>query len=91
MKFSGFGANAARPSIDGRHASLIGSSELMRKRTVTGLSPRLVNLVEKAASVFCSLHRKINAASLTTIPALIWGLPSVGDLLSTIDQADSGI
>ena len=48
MKFSGFGANAARPSIDGRHASLIGSSELMRKRTVTGLSPRLVNLVEKS-------------------------------------------
>ena len=40
MNSSGFGANAARPFIDGRHTSLIGSWEFILKRTATGLSPR---------------------------------------------------
>ena len=40
MNSSGFGANAARPFIDGRHTSLIGSWEFILKRTITCLSPR---------------------------------------------------
>ena len=82
MNSSGFGANAARPFIDGRHASLIGSWEFILKRTVTACHPDRCLWSKRPLPSFA-----LCTARCSSSPALICGLLSVGDLSSTIDQA----
>ena len=53
-------ANAARPSIDAFQTSFNGFSSFICSVTSTVLLPSQLYLVENAASVIWSLHRKIS-------------------------------
>jgi hypothetical protein len=59
---------------------------MFNKQRDIALLPSQLYLVENAASVVWSLHRKISTVSPTRFAATTWGLPSVGDLLSSICQ-----
>jgi hypothetical protein len=58
-----FEANAARPSMDARHVCVKVFSSLIRSVTSTDLVPSQLYLVENAASVVWSLHRKTSIAT----------------------------